>query len=270
MTRGQTGRFLLWASLLLVSLFILVAWWSPAPNVTLKDAATVLAIITAAAVGIERLLEGFWTAIGLTRGSWWPLNLVSEQVDGFLNSLNSTLTPFYDELTGQLKEAEAAHKITESQLEAALLDIQSVRNDIDVRIGQLKELAPDNQRVAMITASAKDGVNYLSKKYEGVTTDLTHATDLAGEAITAASSFAGTFKDNPGRRLISLYFGACIGLIVAGWLGLDLFQAAGLAVTDPAAVGGATTPIAPSAPGVAPAGAATVTTVPAGRTGESP
>jgi hypothetical protein len=35
-----------------------------------------------------------------------------------------------------------------------------------------------------------------------------------------------TFKDNPGRRLISIYVGAVFGLLVSGMLSLDLFAAA--------------------------------------------
>jgi len=35
-----------------------------------------------------------------------------------------------------------------------------------------------------------------------------------------------TFKDNPGRRLISICAGAILGLIAAWALGLDAFQAA--------------------------------------------
>ena len=51
------------------------------------------------------------------------------------------------------------------------------------------------------------------------------AVDLASEAIGGMTDFVSTFKDNPGRRLISLYVAALIGVAIAAVLGLDVFQA---------------------------------------------
>jgi hypothetical protein len=48
---------------------------------------------------------------------------------------------------------------------------------------------------------------------------------LATTAVTGLTDFAATFKDNPGRRLLSLYLGIAAGCLIAGPLGLDLFRA---------------------------------------------
>jgi hypothetical protein len=51
-----------------------------------------------------------------------------------------------------------------------------------------------------------------------------HPAFLAGDGVT---SFVNSFKENPGRRLISIYFGMLLGLALAWLIGLDLFQATG-------------------------------------------
>jgi hypothetical protein len=50
----------------------------------------------------------------------------------------------------------------------------------------------------------------------------------------------GSFKDNPGRRLISLYVGAMAGLAVAGIFGLDLFSAV---MAEPSGEAAASSPL---------------------------
>lgn len=52
-----------------------------------------------------------------------------------------------------------------------------------------------------------------------------HAVLVAGQAVDSVGSFIATFKDNPGKRLLSLELGALAGLAIAGMLGVDLFKA---------------------------------------------
>lgn len=58
--------------------------------------------------------------------------------------------------------------------------------------------------------------------------------EVASTTLSAIGDFLGTFKDNPGRRLMSILLGVMAGLAVAGVAGLDVY--AGVqndAVTDP-------------------------------------
>ena len=66
------------------------------------------------------------------------------------------------------------------------------------------------------------GISYFDKKVDG----LQDAAIIATQSVTGLADFVATFKDNPARRLISIYAGAFLGLLVAGFLGLDVFKAA--------------------------------------------
>jgi len=66
----------------------------------------------------------------------------------------------------------------------------------------------------------------LQEKFADLLTDADRATKVANTAIGGLQDFLATFKDNPGRRLISIYLGAILGLLVAGFFGLDVFAAA--------------------------------------------
>jgi len=61
--------------------------------------------------------------------------------------------------------------------------------------------------------------------------------EVAGTTLTAVGDFLGTFKDNPGRRIVSIELGLIAGLAIAWLAGLDLY--AGVqneGVTDTAAL----------------------------------
>ena len=49
--------------------------------------------------------------------------------------------------------------------------------------------------------------------------------DAAASSVAAVSDFVGSLKDNPGRRIISIFLGALLGLGVSGVIGLDVFAA---------------------------------------------
>src|SRR4051794_24593124 len=83
-----------WSCLALVSLLVVAAAASMlAPGSVAKDATAALAIITGAAVGIERALEAFWTYIGLTKHSWWPVNVMQAQINNLVGDLDTSLEP---------------------------------------------------------------------------------------------------------------------------------------------------------------------------------
>lgn len=210
---------LLWTlAILILILFFLVALCPVAPNRGFTGTAAVLSMITAVAVGIERIIEAFWTIIGMTKGAFWPLNLINEQVNGMVNNLDDKLRPVYEEAEKAINELAEAEKWTTEKLAEAKKEL----DELKARTAQLKALAPDNQRVNMIAASAFQSISLLEKKYPQVVKNA----EVAHQAIVGVSDFVATFKDNPGRRLISILLGMILGLLVAGVVRLDVFLAA--------------------------------------------
>lgn len=59
--------------------------------------------------------------------------------------------------------------------------------------------------------TASQNVNYFYKKYGNIVSDVDTASNIANTAIDGLQNFLSTFKDNPGRRLISIYMGAVLG-----------------------------------------------------------
>jgi hypothetical protein len=224
--------------ILILILFFLAALCPEAPNLGFAGSAAVLSLITAAAIGIERIIEGFWTIIGMTKGAFWPLNLINEQVNGMVNSLDEKLRPVYEEAEKAMNELAEAEQWTTEKLKEAKKEL----DELKARTAQLKALAPDNQRVNMIGVSAFQGVSFLEKKYP----QAVKSAEAARQAITGVSDFVATFKDNPGRRLISILLGMILGLCVAGVVRLDVFEAASQPAPTPATDG--TTTTAPATP----------------------
>ncbi len=74
----------------------------------------------------------------------------------------------------------------------------------------------------MIAARASQAVVGLDK----TTKDIRGQAGKAKKVLAGVSEFLQTFDDNPARRLMSLYLGMILGLLVAAALGLDAFRAA--------------------------------------------
>jgi hypothetical protein len=216
MQKGSVSLPLL-LTVLLVIVFLLVAQYSSTPNEGFTDSVAVLAMITAVAIGIERVLEAGWTIIELTHNTWWPFNLVGDEIEKLLGKLDEQLKPVYNQATEAINEMVALAKLSQAEATTAEREIQDIKD----RIMKLKALAPSNQQINLIAASAFQGISYLERKYPSFIT----AANSATQAATGLADFVATFKDNPGKRLISIYVGAMLGLIIAGLVGLDVFQA---------------------------------------------
>ena len=209
--------WLLLGTIAIVVVAALVAVFGRVTTAAARDAAATVAVATTVAVGIERVIETLWTIVGFFRGAWWPMSIVGAKVDEMVTDLDGVLTPVYAGATNAVQHLADAETWTQAQIEAAHEEI----GKIDQAITDLRTLAPDDQRVQLIGAATLKGINVLQQKYPEVTASVKVAT----EAISGLTNFVGTFKDNPGRRLISLYLGMLIGLVVAGALGIDLFEA---------------------------------------------
>lgn len=241
MTSRLTAVLLFVMTILLAAAVIFAGFYPDAPNAGFASATAALGMITAVAVGIERVIEGFWTIVGLTKGSFWPFNVVGDQVNAMVSDLDTRLNPVVQEMEGHIATLQAAGEGAAERLKEARADLDKFKQ----QVGEMKKLAPDNQRVNLVAAAAFQNVSFLEKKYPAVV----RSAEIANQAIAGVADFVATFKDNPGRRLVSIYLGAILGLAVAGFVGLDLFRAANASVGEPrpSANTQTTTPPAPGA-----------------------
>ncbi len=214
-TEWSPGRFALVATSLLVATFVAVSLLSPPRNMA-GDMS--LAIITGTAVGIERTIEVFWTFLAFRLGSWWPLQGVTARLNTLIGDLNNQyLNAFVSEAQRKISEAHAAGIATIEDVDAANKALTDLKSTID----GWPMAAPDNQRLRALVSLVSNRINYLGDKVNG----LRDAADVAVQAVGSISDFVDSFKDNPGRRVISIYLGALIGMVSAGVLGMDIFKA---------------------------------------------
>jgi hypothetical protein len=191
------------------------------------EAAT-LAFMTSLAVAIERIQEVIWYFIGLRKGKHWPpLAGIREEAKQAADDLDAALTPLHQNLTSRLTQLlnvlnpeEARWQQVKDRLDQAQAEFAKMHT----HLAALELDGPNEERLRrarLLEAAASRYVTSFSEKYEDVQ-------QMAGEAEDAFSGlqeFLATFKDNPGRRLISLFLGGLLGIGVAGLFGLDLFRA---------------------------------------------
>jgi hypothetical protein len=222
----RLGFWLAFGTIVLLAATAIVAAFTNAPNQGFRDGAAVLAVITATAIGIERLMEGAWTVVDMSPlGSFWPAKQIKADIDSIVDSLNDVLTPVYQKAHDAIDHLE--HDTEEAQKRIASLhnqldDDRQATQDV---IKNLREQAPSNQRIQLMAAAADHGLSRLSVMSTEFFTEVAPALAAARQATADIGGFVEKFKDNPGRRLISLYLGALFGLLVAGFIGLDAFAA---------------------------------------------
>lgn len=235
MTPTQTGKLAAGGLVLLLATAILAARLSPDANAGVRDATAAVAFITGAALGIERFIEMLWTIIGGVKGTFWPLNVVRAQVDSFVTGLDDVMRPFHQDLTADLDKLKdnvsvvaTRVKQTETEVIARIdegtAEIAKLAEDFEKLSESLKD-SPKIQRAQLLAAAAARNASYLRTKYSDLLPRLNRAEHVANSAINGLQDFLATFKDNPARRLISLFAGAILGLVVAGIFGLDVFAA---------------------------------------------
>jgi hypothetical protein len=221
MTRQATFWITALAALALAAAIVLVLRYPPPANVGFKDTAAAVAFIAGAAIVIERLIELLWTFLGGVLGTSWPLNAVRRELDALTADLNASLRPFHREAESLLEELAQQGKVTQEQLAYARDEVARFK----ARFDALMKLAPDQQRLRMLANAAAQAVNQFFRQFGPLPGALEKAAGVANAVIRSAQDFVETFRDNPGRRLISLFVGALLGLVVAGAFGLDVFQA---------------------------------------------
>lgn len=226
MTKATLDWITVGATLVLLVTIISVLGFAPLANNRFADGTAAIAFITGAAVAIERILELVWTFLGGLLGTYWPLNVINKQVDTLIEHLDNTIQPFYKQAEVAFSQLKGQEQFATAQIEPVLAEIKSLREQFET----LRQLTPDNQRTQLLIATAAQHTQYLYGKYSNTLTgqgaaELEQAKQVIDTTIARLQDVLTTFKDNPGRRLISLYLGAVLGLGVAGVFGLDLFQA---------------------------------------------
>lgn len=207
-------------TVIIVCSLLMVFYLKPTP-MEFRDSGATLAFIAVTAVSIERSIEAFWTFYGGIKGSYWPLSAITRQVDALVTELDLSLQPFYEQAEGKLQSLKNAGVHSMEDIDGAINEINRLKN----RFNELKTLTPDNQRVQLLTAAANQNINYISEKYGHFINDLDKAKKIAGTSINGLQDFLATFKDNPGRRLISIFLGAIIGIICSTLFSLNMFSA---------------------------------------------
>jgi hypothetical protein len=182
-------------------------------------------VIAGASVAIERVIEAFWTVMSRWKSSWWPLSVVADEVAKIVDGTESAVGDTFDKALTSLTQAKAMGRITAETLAAAERDLPRRKSEYAGRMAQLKRLAPDNQRVQLIASSSLQAVADIEKRYLAFAPALRRDLGIANQAITGLADFTASFKDNPGKRIWSIVLGAFLGLIAAGVLTLDVFEA---------------------------------------------
>lgn len=233
------GRVAIPAAVLAVTAVLTVVWWAPESNVGFASGAAALTMVTAVAVGIERSLELFWSVIDSRAGGWWPLNAVTERIHAVEERTQALFAatvkgPLVDALNVIRDNATGADADVVAVRERAteLLDLADKRvTQLAARVEDASKLAPGSPRLEIVRRAKSETLDIYTK----VLTFVDQLDDAARNAQQVVNTVADhterleeaieTFSDNPARRVFSMFAGALIGLLVAGFLGLNLFLA---------------------------------------------
>ena len=209
------------AAALLIFLFYLAAFHPAALNFKFSSYAVALGMIGAVAVGIERVIEMFWTLLGLINDREWPLGHWGAEYQKLVANLDTSLDPLYQQANQALtKVAQAKGWAMDN------IDLNKARDELKVIQGSLDNLkdSVNNDQFQSASTAALKGIASLQRNYPD-DEELNRMANIAGQAVDGAINFVSSFKENPGRRLISIYIGMLLGLCMAWVTGLDVFQA---------------------------------------------
>lgn len=198
---------------------------APLPNHGFADAAAAITLITAASVGIERVTEMLWTVLGSFVGEWWPLSIINAQIAALTDDLDPVVKTFYASANSALDVARSNGQLTAAGLAKAQAELTAQQTALTARLAELKVLAPSSQRAHLLATTVGQNVALVAANYASFSDDVQRAVNIANQSVVGLSDFVATLKDNPGKRLISLWVGMLLGLAVAGFLGLDIFAA---------------------------------------------
>jgi hypothetical protein len=200
-----------------LALFIFVSLAEVNTKAAASTATAMLAIITATAVGIERAIETFWSLVGQLAHAWWPFNKMYSQVTDLETDVKSRLAKAQEAIDIALSKASSAEEAAEKGLTQAQEEIKK----LNTRIGEIQKLAPGNQRVSLFAASVSQGIGMITQYQPQIEYNLR----LVDQSVAGLTDFAASFKENPLRRIINIWAGAMLGMVVAYLVRFDIFSA---------------------------------------------
>ena len=187
-------------------------------------AAGVLALSTGLAVGIERVLEGFWTLMDqMASQSSWPFASEAKQLEKFTNQFGAFVKPGLDSARSVLSSLPQQAPGTYDQLTK---DMDTLKRAVDTVASAL-----DPGTLPAALSSAQTALRSIALQVESP--EVRSQVQFAAAGLTTIAQLADSLADNPGRKMLSLFAGALLGLLAAAVLGLDLIHAA-LGVAPPA------------------------------------
>lgn len=208
-----------------------IAAWIAPPNAAFTPGTSALTFIAFVAVAIERLLEMWWGLVGGRLGGWWPLNQVVRAMADAESQANLLLNPLVSKVQSALNSQRAlllAANQSTVEIDAQIRDLQEERTKLQARLATAQSLAPGSARMAMVTRVVADGAdvaNTFAARAGEASATLRRAIDAARQGTDLATSVVGSFGDNPARRMMSILLGASLGMLAAGFIGLNLFAA---------------------------------------------
>lgn len=222
---GKIVKYGIAAAIALIVVAITVSMLSRTPN-TLGDVAAIIAIVTFAALVIERGIESFWMAVGSLKNAWWPVGDIAREVIRLENRANESMQPTFDQVEKLLDAAKGqTEKFDPADVDEAIAAIKKVKADYDAQRRELKKLVPSNQRVEMIANVGYQALAEVEARAQQFAPTVKDVIAGAKQVTVAANDFVASFKDNPARRSISLFVGALAGMVFCGVAGLDIFAA---------------------------------------------
>ncbi len=236
-TAAWLGFPLVLLGTVVVALLVLNLEAAQASGLHFTDASSAVTFTTGAALVIERLIEAGWTLSSTTRlGSYWPMSGIAAYAGQLVSNLDAAFEPFVAEADAALQAAGGATANVQQAATAMKQDIAK----FGLEIAELRKVGqPSNQQSLLLSAATAQRIEYLKNKYQAQLGSVSRAATLARSAVDSLQDFVATFKDNPGRRIISICVGGVIGIIVTTYLRLDLFQALATPGTAPMAGGDA-------------------------------
>jgi hypothetical protein len=227
-------KFIVAGAIVLLGVLIAAAGQLGSGPRAAADGTAVLAIISLVALGIERIIETFWSFVTRAKHAWWPLNEIGSAVDTQVESMNAAVKPVFDEALAGLEQAQELAGLgsdTAKKLDEQITSLREQKAAFVTEIERINSLARDNQRVNLIATATMQAANRVDTAVGDVMPAVREAFNDATQVATGAIDILAGFKENPAKKLISIYLGMLIGVVIASILRLDLFVAAGAPLT---------------------------------------
>lgn len=200
--------------IVILGVMTIVARTAAKPSGAFQNAATALAFISAAAVGIERIIEGWWSAVDLINPQWPDVGAQSKQ----LKDANQKLQSAVKNIQNALDQLLTGSIEVKAKLAEAPQAIQALRRTLE----QLNVASATDSKLPGLVADAQKAIGAVQAFDPALQTAAAEAPGV----LSNLSAFVETFKENPIRRFISLFLGALLGLGLARVFSLDLIEAA--------------------------------------------